>query len=77
MFDTQSAEELFMEITGCDYRDKIALLKLYESIKIKPHVIDNPQVQPSCSFEHAWENSKVVESNQVENISIPVEPAQA
>lgn len=53
-----TAAELFTTITGCDFDDKIALLALQESFKMKPHLVDKPGVESSYNFDSAWEKCK-------------------
>lgn len=53
-----TAAELFKSITGCDFEDKIALLALQESFKMKPHLVDKPGIESNYNFEMAWEKCK-------------------
>lgn len=69
-----TAGELFTTITGCDFNDKIALLSLQESFKMKPHLVDKPGNDSSYNFENAWEmcKTKAVESEAVESLIVQV-----
>lgn len=62
-----SADQLFTTITGCDFNNKIALLELQESFKMKPHLVDKPGVESSYNFENIWEKcqTEVVKSETV------------
>lgn len=53
-----TAEELFIHITGFDYNDKINLLMMQESFKMKPHLVDRPDMESQYRFDTAWEKSK-------------------
>lgn len=75
-------EDLFKEITGCDFRDKETLLTLQESFKMKPHLVDRPGMEPQCTFESAWEKSErgdlpLVDKILDENVATFVEPSTA
>lgn len=61
-----TAGDLFKTITGCDFEDKIALLALQESFKMKPHLVDKPGIESSYNFEAAWEKCKL-EAVKAEN----------
>lgn len=54
-----TAGDLFTTITGCDFDDKIALLALQESFKMKPHMVDKPGIESTYNFEAAWEKCKM------------------
>lgn len=62
-----SAENLFTDITGCDYNDKISLLTLRDSFKMKPHLVDRPGMESRYHFETAWEKSKL-EAQEAEKV---------
>ncbi|XP_050299178.1 serine/threonine-protein kinase RIO3 [Anthonomus grandis grandis] len=51
-------EELFEQIVGHPFADKIALMALQESFKMKPHLIDKPGIESSFEFETAWEKAQ-------------------
>lgn len=53
-----SPDQLFKNITGYDYADKIALSELQESTKMKPHLVYKPGVESNYNFDNAWEKSK-------------------
>ncbi|CAG9824592.1 unnamed protein product [Phaedon cochleariae] len=76
--DILSPNELFTTITGYDFQDKLALLDLQESFKLKPHMVDRLGLELSDNFEKAWDlsNSKV-EKMVPEVDSNLVEPAKA
>lgn len=50
-----SPDQLFEEIVGCPFTDRIKLTNLQESFKMKPHLVDKPGVESSFTFETAWE----------------------
>ncbi|KAL1494337.1 hypothetical protein ABEB36_009952 [Hypothenemus hampei] len=64
-----SPEALFEEIVGCDFRNKVALTALHESIKMKPHLVDNPNVQSTFIFDSVWE--KIQHEKSLELVAIP------
>lgn len=63
-----TADQLFIDITGCDYQDKMALLTLQDSFKMKPHLVDRPGMESQYRFETAWEKSK--KDADIENVNI-------
>lgn len=63
-----TAGELFKHIVGLEYADKVALLDLQESFKMKPHLVDKPGMESSFSFENAWEESLKQNSSSDGNI---------
>lgn len=74
-----TAAELFKSITGCDFEDKLALLALEESFKMKPHLVDKPGVESTYNFEAAWEKCKTEAEKTATAINNPVlvDPFQA
>lgn len=64
-----TADELFKHIVGLEYSDKVALLDLQESFKMKPHLVDKPGIESSFSFENAWEGSLKQSSTSESNIA--------
>lgn len=76
-----SPESLFMTITGCDFNDKISLLALQESFKMKPHLVDRPGMESQYEFEKAWEKSKMQAAQESEKLELEtialVNPPQA
>ncbi|KAI4456058.1 serine/threonine-protein kinase rio1 [Holotrichia oblita] len=76
-----SPDKLFKNITGYDYSDKIALVELQESTKMKPHLAYKPGVESSYNFDNAWEKSKTGRlpdqcSSSIEDLNF-VEPLKA
>lgn len=70
-----TAGELFTAITGCDFDDKIALLALQESFKMKPHLVDKPGIESNYNFENAWEKCKTAAAKSeavLESLNTPV-----
>ncbi|CAG9828082.1 unnamed protein product [Diabrotica balteata] len=63
--DVATPDELFTSITGCDFRDQIALANIRESFKMKPHLVDKPGIELSYNFNTAWEKTKVGEISPV------------
>lgn len=74
-----TAEELFTTITGCDFGDKIALLALQESFKMKPHLVDKPGIESGYNFEAAWEKCKTeaVKAESMSSTSVLLDPLHA
>jgi len=64
-----TTDELFKHIVGLEYSDKVALLDLQESFKMKPHLVDKPGIESSFSFENAWEGSLKQSSTSESNIA--------
>ncbi|KAJ8965126.1 hypothetical protein NQ314_004351 [Rhamnusium bicolor] len=60
-------DELFKSITGYSYENKVSLSELQESFKMKPHLVDRPDLDLSYNFDTAWEKAKS------EQISIKLE----
>lgn len=54
-----TAEELFRDITGCDYQDRVALEGLHDPVKMKPHIVHKTGVEQIDTFETAWEKSQL------------------
>ncbi|KAK5641083.1 hypothetical protein RI129_009630 [Pyrocoelia pectoralis] len=50
----KTARELFVDITGCDFNDRIALEALRNTFKMKPHLVGKPGMEPHDSFEATW-----------------------
>lgn len=72
-----SPDELFETITGCDFKDKIALMALQESFKMKPHLVDKPGIESNYNFETAWEKCKIeaeTSTTDANNASVLVDP---
>lgn len=62
-----------MEITGFDYKDKLTLLTIQDSFKMKPHLVDRPGMESQYRFEAAWEKSqddkkKII--NDMDNVNL-------
>lgn len=75
----KTPEQLFIEVTGCDYNDRVALSILQESFKMKPHLVDKLGYESTYNFESAWEKSqadKLIATNDIEKLNI-VEPPKA
>lgn len=73
MPEVATPDELFKQITGCDYEEKKALLELQESFKIKPHLVDKPGIEFKFDFNAGWEQSK----KDLENKTHVIEPPMA
>lgn len=73
-----TADELFKHIVGLEFSDKVALLDLQESFKMKPHLVDKPGMESSFMFENAWEESLKQSSrdSNIENVAL-VDPPPA
>ncbi|XP_023018725.1 serine/threonine-protein kinase RIO3 [Leptinotarsa decemlineata] len=56
--DIYTPDDLFNYITGCNFCDKVALLNLQESFKVKPHLLDKPGLELVYNFDKAWEKTK-------------------
>ncbi|XP_057666806.1 serine/threonine-protein kinase RIO3-like [Diorhabda carinulata] len=54
-----SPEDLFKSISGCDFSEQIALSKMKESFKVKPHLLDKPGIEFKYNFDTAWEQSQL------------------
>ncbi|GJQ73238.1 hypothetical protein Trydic_g13615 [Trypoxylus dichotomus] len=67
-----TAEQLFKNITGYDYTDKLALVELQESVKMKPHLVDRPGVESNYNFDNAWERSQAGRIPENINLTKPV-----
>ncbi|XP_060521757.1 serine/threonine-protein kinase RIO3 [Cylas formicarius] len=77
-----SPDELFRDITGVEYSDKLALASIQEAFKMKPHLVDKPGYEPTTSFDTLWDKAqsgelpiveKAIKDEQLEL----VEPPQA
>lgn len=65
-------EELFKSITGCDYSDKVTLQQV---IKMKPHLVDRPEIDVDDNFEINWEKAQAGEIPPIEKIITDVDIA--
>lgn len=67
--NVQSAEDLFIEITGCSYFDRVSLETLKEALKMKPHLVDKPGIESSYNFETAWAKSQAEKLAETQSIN--------
>ncbi|KAJ8923334.1 hypothetical protein NQ315_001892 [Exocentrus adspersus] len=59
--EIDTPDQLFEFITGCDFNNKVALVSVQESFKMKPHLVDRPGVESTYDFDTAWRKAKTGE----------------